>query len=506
MIMELLGQIINGFITILHFANLLAVILGVAAGVMIGALPGLTGTMAVVILTPVTFTMPPEVGISLLLGVFVGSIYGGSISAILLRTPGTPAAIVTVFDGYPLAQQGKAGQALYVALFSSVLGGLISASVLITIAPQLAKVALSFGPEEYFGLTVFGISIIAYISSKRIIKGLIMGLIGILLSIIGMDMITGVPRFTFGSISFLGGIDLMTMLIGFFAAAEVLNITENSKSTTDVTKNIYKVNKVYLPIKQIKSNMVTIVRSSFIGTFIGIIPGAGASIASFISYTIAKRFSKKPENYGSGSIEGIAAAESANNAMTGGALIPMMTLGIPGDPVTAVLIGAFMIQGLQVGPLLFREHSATVFALFAGFIIANIFLFFIGLIEIHIFARIANVQLSILGPIIMVLCFVGSFAIRNSMFDVGIMLVMSLLGYFLRKHEFPGGPLVIGFILGPMMEKSLRQSLTYSNGNWSIFVQSPVCLLFLVLTLLSLVLYILKNKRNMKNEGVNNFG
>ncbi|MBW1695714.1 MAG: tripartite tricarboxylate transporter permease [Deltaproteobacteria bacterium] len=491
--MQLLNQLTTGFVDIFHVANLSAITLGVLVGITVGALPGLTATMSVAIITPVTFSLPPEIGIALLLGVFVGGIYGGSISAILLRTPGTPAAIATVFDGYPMTQQGRAGEALYMALFASVSGGIISAIILITIAPQLAKIALKFGPAEYFGLTVFGISIIASVSGGRVVKGLIPGVIGILLSTVGMDAFTGVPRFTFGSTEMLAGLNLIPVLIGVFATSEVFYQVQRADEKQMAFKG--EIKKIYIGIRKMRSYALTIIRSGLIGTFIGIVPGTGGGIAAFISYSEAKRTSKKPEKFGTGILEGVAAAESANNATTGGALVPMLTLGIPGDPVTAVLIGAFMIQGLQPGPLLFQQFGRTVFALFAGLLISNVILFILGMIGLRLFTKVANLPVQVLAPIILLLCFVGSYSVANSMVDVGAMLVMGVIGYFMRKYEFPGAPLVIGMILGPMVEKSLRQALTSSYGSWMIFLKSPICVVFLCLTLSSILLPIVRQRK-----------
>ena len=482
--MELLNQIALGFVDIFHLPNLFAITMGVLVGITVGALPGLTATMSVAIITPVTFSLAPEIGIALLLGVFVGGVYGGSITAILLRTPGTPAAIATVFDGYPMTQQGRAGEALYMALFASVSGGIISAIILITVAPQLAKIALKFGPAEYFGLTVFGISIIASVSGDRVVKGLIPGCIGILLSTVGMDAFTGVPRFTFGSTNMLAGFNLIPILIGIFAASEVFYQTQRAFEEQVSFKG--EIKKLYISFKTMKSYIVTIIRSGLIGTFIGIVPGTGGGIAAFISYSEAKRLSKTPKKFGTGTLEGVAAAESANNATTGGALVPMLTLGIPGDPVTAVLIGAFMIQGLQPGPLLFQQFGRTVFALFAGLLIANVVLFILGMIGLRYFAKVANLPVQVLAPVILLLCFVGSYAVANSMLDVGAMLIMGVVGYFMRKYKFPGAPMVIGMILGPMVEKALRQALTSSGGSWMVFLKSPICSIFLVMTILSI--------------------
>jgi putative tricarboxylic transport membrane protein len=482
--MAFFEQLAIGFLDIFHLYNMIAIAAGVLVGITVGALPGLTATMSVAVITPVTFTLSPEIGIALLLGVYVGGIYGGSITAILLRTPGTPAAIATVFDGYPMTQKGQAGQALYMALIASVSGGLISALVLIGIAPLIAKVALQFGPPEYFGLTVFGISVIASVSGQRMVKGLITGAFGIMLSMVGLDAFTGVPRFTFGSTEMMSGFNLIPVLIGVFATSEILF---QAQQRIDKTGFKGEIKNIFIGFNRIKKYIVTIIRSSLIGSFIGAVPGTGGGIAAFIAYAEAKRVSKQPEKFGTGVLEGVAAAESANNATTGGALVPMLTLGIPGDSVTAVLIGAFMIQGLIPGPLLFQQHGRTVFALFAGFFVANVILLLMGLVGLRYFARVANIPSRILSPIILLLCFVGSYAVANSLVDVGAMLVMGGVGYFMRKYGFPGGPLVIGMILGPMVEKAMRQSLTVSHGDWTVFLKSPIGCSFLVLTVASLV-------------------
>jgi putative tricarboxylic transport membrane protein len=486
-----------GFVDIFHLSNILAIAIGVLVGISVGALPGLTATMAVAIMTPITFSLSPDIGINLLLGVFVGGIFGGSIPAILLRTPGTPSAIATLLDGYPMTQKGQAGQALYMALFASVCGGIISALVLMTVAPQLAKVALKFGPAEYFGLTIFGISIISSVAGKRMVKGLITGVLGILLSIVGMDWVTGVPRFTFGSTDMLGGFSLIPVLIGVFAASEVFHQVHQS-FVKGAKKARPQINKTYIRLREMKQYFVTIIRSGFIGTFIGIVPGTGGPIAAFLAYSEGKRFSKHPEEFGKGAPEGVAAAESANNATTGGTLVPMLTLGIPGDAVTAVLVGAFMIQGLQPGPLLFVQHGRTVFALFAGLFVANIILYIVGVLGLRYFAKAANVPSRIQAPIILLLCFVGSYTVANSMVDVGVMLAMGVVGYFMRKYQFPGAPMVIGLILGPIVEKSLRQALTTSHGDWMIFLRSPICAIFLFLTCVSILWPIVKARRERK--------
>ena len=489
--MMLLQQLIGGFADILTVYSILAISIGVVTGITVGALPGLSATMSIAVLTPMTFLMSPQIGIAMLLGVYVGGIYGGSITAILLRTPGTPSSIATTFDGYPLSQQGYAGKALYLALVASIIGGLISAIVLIVLAPQIARVALRFGPVEFFGLTLFGISIIASVSGDNLIKGLVAGILGFLLSTVGMDGVTGVPRFTFGYTPLLSGFNLIPVLIGVFAVSEILYLIRQRQTSVAAEG---KVEKLALSLAEFKGQLRNIGRSSLLGTFVGIVPGTGGGIASFMAYDLAKRRSKNPELFGKGSLEGVASAEAANNATTGGALVPMLTLGIPGDPSTAVLMSAFMIQGLQPGPLLLQNEPRTIFSLFAGLLLANVLMFGFGMIGIRAFSKVVRIPIRILAPTVLVLCFVGSYAIANSILDVAVMLLMGGLGYLMRKFGFPGAPLVIGLILGPINEAALRRALSASRGNWMVFFENPIFLIFLALTIMSFVLPLVRKK------------
>jgi putative tricarboxylic transport membrane protein len=499
--MEFLTSIIGGFVDIFHLVTILAIVFGVIVGIIVGALPGLTAAMGVAIFTPLTFTFPPQVGINFLLGLYCGGHYGGSITAVLINTPGTASNIMTAFDGYPMAQQGKGGDALYMGLFASFFGGIFSALVLLTVAPVLARFALRFGPAEYFALTVFGLSIISSVAGKSMIKGLLAGLIGILLSVVGMDTFTAVPRFNFGYIPLLSGFELIPVLIGVFAVAEVLYQVRHASSPKD--KDVKpptetKFSRTYIPIRETMKHIGTFLRSSVIGTIIGIIPGPGGGIAGIISYNATKRVSKNRDALGKGAIEGIAASESASNAVTGGALVPLLTLGIPGDAVTAVLIGAFMIQGLQPGPLLFQNNPRIIYALLAGVFLANIAMYVIGRVCIKFYVRILRIPILTLAPVILILSFVGSYALGGSMFNVLVTMVMGVVGYFLRVHGFPMGPIVIGLILGPMAERGLRQALTSSQGDWSIFIASPISAGFLVLTVVSLFLPMIMRKKNIK--------
>ena len=363
----MLNLIIHGFIDIFTLSNILWIVFGTLTGIIIGAIPGLTVTMGIALLLPVTFGMNPLPAISMLLGIYAGGMYGGSITAILINTPGTPAAAATSLDGYPLAQKGEAGRALKMAIYSSTVGGLFSAFMLILIAPQLAKLALRFGPAEYTALVLLGLTVIAGISGSSLIKGLIAGSLGLLMSTIGLDPMLGVPRLTFGSIYLTSGLSTVPVLIGLFAIAEIFVNTENI-GVEGKTMKLAKISgDQKVTFKEFRSHFWTMIKGSIIGTYIGIIPGIGSGVSAFVSYNEAKRSSKHPENFGKGEMAGVVASESANNGATGATLIPLLTLGIPGDVVTAVLLGAFMIQGLTPGPLLFKDHGSTMFAILPDF-------------------------------------------------------------------------------------------------------------------------------------------
>ena len=474
----------------------LFIIMGVFTGICIGSLPGLTATMGVALVLPLTFGMEATPGILLLIGVYVGAIYGGSISAILLRTPGTPAAAATVLDGYEFSKRGESGRALGISTISSFIGGVVSVMALWLISPQLAKLALRFNAPEFFLLAVFGLSIIASISGSSLAKGVLCGGLGIALSFIGIDGITGYPRFTFGNINLLSGMSFIPVMIGLFAMSQAFSTVENIFTTDEVSQ---KVTKVWPTKPDWKIILKTAPISGLIGTFIGIVPGAGAEIGAFVSYSQAKRFSNHPELFGTGIPEGIAAPEAGNNGVTGGALIPMLTMGVPGDAVAAILIGALTVQGLQPGPLLFTEHTTLVYSIFLGMFVANVTMLILGLSSLKFFVKILSIPKSILTPMIFVLCVVGSYAINTNFFDVGIMLFFGIIGYFMQKADVSVSPAVLGLILGPMAESNFRRALLMSEGSYSIFFASPIAWVFLILTIFTLVMpYIsafLKTKR-----------
>lgn len=487
---------------VFNLKTMFYIFLGVASGIGIGCLPGLTATMGVALVLPLTFGMEAAPGMLLLIGVYVGAIYGGSIAAILIRTPGTPAAAATVFDGYEFAKRGEAGRALGISTLSSFTGGVISCIVLTLLSPQLAKVALEFSSPEFFLLAVFGLCVIATISGDSLAKGILCGAMGILLSCIGIDGITGYMRFTYGSTNLLSGISYIPVMIGLFAMSQAFEGVETIYEKGEESK---KVTNILPKREDLAAILKTAPLFGLIGTFIGIIPGAGGDIGAFVSYGQAKNMSKYPERFGTGIAEGVAAPEAANNGVTGGALIPMLTLGVPGDAVAAIMIGALTIQGLQPGPLLFREHAELVYTVFGGMFVANCSMVILGLIGIRFFTRVLSIPKAILVPCIFMLCVVGSYAMANNIFDVGVMLLFGIVGYFLNKVHISSSPAVLGLILGPMAESHFRRALLMSRGSYKCFFATPICWVFLTLIAASLFFSIWNahriRKRRLAEQG-----
>jgi putative tricarboxylic transport membrane protein len=466
--------------------NLIVLSAGLFIGITIGAIPGLNVPMTVALLLPITFYMDPVAGLMLLLGVYKGGTYGGSISAILINTPGAPAAVVTSLDGYPLAQQGKAGKALRASIYGSVIGEFFSDLILITIAGQIAMLALKFGPTEKFSLVFFALSTIGVISSKHKIKGIAAGIVGILIHIIGADPISGSSRFMFGTFELIGGIPFLPFLIGLFAISEFF-IQIERKATGDQKDVVVPVSDKYednhVSWQELKANLKTIIRSSLIGLGIGALPGSGSSISAFVSYGAAKNASQHPERFGKGSLEGVFAAETGNNAVCGGALIPLLTLGIPGDAITAIMIGVFLVHGLVPGPDLFTKSGDVIYAIFIGLLVANILHFFIASLGLRLFIKILSVSRSLLFPTVVVICMAGAFTVNSSMFDVYVMIVFGVLGYVMKKFHFPIAPLLMGYILGPLLETSLVQTLILSDGSILPIFTRPISLFFVLLTI-----------------------
>lgn len=471
--------------TLFTATNLFFINMGLFTGIAIGALPGMTATLGVALLLPVTYGVDSVAGILLLLGVYCGAIYGGSITAILVRTPGTPAAAATVLDGHALAQKGHAGKALNTALYASVFGGLFSCLALLTVAPVLASIALKFGSAEYFSLALFGLTIIATAERKNIFKGLLMGMFGMLITVVGIDTFTGAARFTFKSRNLTAGIDVVLVMVGLFAVSEVLMKVEKAVRAAKAEK-ISSNLKETIPLRQFFSHWVLLIKASLIGSFIGAVPGTGSAISAFLSYNEAKRASRTPEEFGHGSVEGIIAPEAANNAVTGSAMIPLLTLGIPGDSVTAILLGALTMQGIVAGPRLFVNNPHWVYSVVLGLFVINIFMLLQAKFFIRAFVNITRVPDSALIAVLIMLCVVGGFSAKNSLSDIYIVLIFGILGYVLRKFDFPMTPMIIGVVLGKLAEENLRRALILSDGDPSVFVTRPISLLFLVVAALAL--------------------
>ena len=475
-----MADIISALNMIMVPVNLLGLVMGVLVGIAFGCMPGLSVNMGLALLFPLAFTFHGIGGILMLLGIYCGAIYGGSISAILLKTPGTPASVATTLDGYPMATKlRQPGRALGLSTMASTI-------CLILLAPQLAKVALQFSKPEYFALAIFGLSIITSVSSGSVVKGIMGGLIGLFLATVGIDAMTGTIRFTLDTTYLLGGVSFIPILIGVFAFAQVLGSIEEYYHNERSEQHMV-IDRLLPSMADVKRVFTTLVRSSFIGTFIGCVPGTGGDIASFVSYDQAKRWSKHGSNFGNGEPEGICASEAGNNAVSGGAFIPVLTLGIPGDGATAIMMGALMVQGLQPGPLLFVEKAPDVYAIFIGLLLANLIMGIMGFSLIRLFTKVVNVPVHILLPIIVMMTFVGTYSYNNSLNDVYLMVASGFLGYFLNKLGFSMSAIIIGIILGGMAEQNFVGSLIMSDGNFNIFYTRPLCLFFLVAAVLSLL-------------------
>lgn len=468
---------------VLTFANFAAIVIGVLSGIIVGALPGLSATMAISVLIPFTFAFEPLIALGLMAGIYNGAMYGGAIPAVLLRIPGTPAAVATSFDGYPMAQQGRGGYALQVAVVSSAIGGIASALSLMLLAPPLAKLTLLFGPSEIFWIAVFAMTSIVFLLGGNPIKGLISAGFGIFISLIGADIITGYDRFTFGELELLDGINIVVLLVGLYALPPVIDLLQpgweaNTKATGELNTGSLWSN---LPGMRRFAN--TWARGSLIGIFVGILPGAGGSMAAFLSYNEARRASSNPDDWGKGEPEGVAAAETANNADTAAALIPALTLGIPGTAVAAVMLGGLLIHGLQPGPMLFRENPDIVFGFMWQFLFGAILLIFLGgSLATNNFAKVLRLPRPLLGTIIIALMLIGVYSIHGRMFDVYLMLGFGAIGYAMDKLDYPLPPVVLGVILGAFAEQNLRLALRIGRGDWSILWANTTSVVLIALT------------------------
>ena len=464
---------------------LFLICLGTVLGITVGAIPGLTGAMLIALTLPFTFYMLPVDGITLLVAMYVGAISGGLITATLLRMPGTPAAVMTTFDGYPMARAGKPGRALGLGITASFVGGLVSWVFLATLSQPLSDFAVRFGPFEYFSLVLMALVLIASVTEGSMIKGLLSGMLGMLVAMPGVDPSAGDLRLTFGFHEMDAGLNLLPVLIGVFAIGQVISDVVNIEERVLAVKMDRK--GIFLSAADWLRHSLNLVRSSLIGTWIGILPGVGANIGSIVAYTGAKTFSKNPEVFGTGSEEGIIASEAANNATVGGALVPLIAMGIPGSVIDAILLGALLVHSIQPGPLLFINNPDVVYAVIATALIANVLMFAVMLGAVGYLAKLRNVPRAFLMPSIVVFCVVGSYALSNRMFDVWVMLVFGVVGYFLERAKVPLGPFVIGLVLAPIAEESLRSGLMLSDGSYAPLVERPMSAGFMFVAIIMLL-------------------
>ena len=493
---------LSSFSQILEWQSLIAVAIGVLSGIVVGSLPGLSATMAISVLIPFTFGLDPLVALGMMAGIYNGAMYGGSIPAVLMRIPGTPAAVATCFDGYPMAQQGRGGEALQVALVSSAIGAMFSAFALMLLAPPLSKLTLIFGPPEVFWIAMFGLTSIVFLLGGSVIKGLLSACFGVLLSVVGADSITGNERFTFGQLELLDGVSVVVILVGLYAMPPALGLLESTGSKMSAVTTELRTEGFWKAFAKMLKFWKTWLRSSVIGIFVGILPGAGGSMAAFLSYNEARRASDDPDSFGKGNPEGVAAAETANNADTAAAMIPALTLGIPGTSVAAVMLGGLLIHGLQPGPMLFRDHPDVVYGFMWQFLLAAILLFFLGgTLATNTFAKVLRLPRELLGPIIITLMVVGVYMIHESMFDVYLMLGFGLVGYAMERMKFPLPPVVLGLILGAFAESNLRLSLRMGRDDWSILVDRPVSQVIIALTIFIIALPLIKKSLKFYKGG-----
>ncbi|WP_368234922.1 tripartite tricarboxylate transporter permease [Anaerotruncus rubiinfantis] len=493
----MLSALLSGFATVFQPACFLFMLFGVVEGIVIGALPGLSGSIGIILLLPLVYRMPSDIALVMLCGVFCGSMFGGSVSAVLLNTPGTPSAAATLLDGYPLAKKGYGGKAIGTAAIASFVGGIISTLCLILIAPQLSKIALQFHAADYFSLTVFGLTMVAVSSGKNIFKGLISAAAGLFIATVGTDPILGASRFTFGNHYLMNGFPLLPVLIGIFAVSEVLSqVGSHGKDGSDIKGK--QVKNLLPTFQEIKSFFKFSVLGGILGVLIGIIPGTGGAISAFLAYDVAKKVSKRPEEFGNGSLEGIAACESSNNGTTGGALIPMLTLGVPGDVVTSVMLGALVLIGVKPGPLLFVENANIVYAIFAGMFVIQFLMLAVGLGFARVAPYVLKVPINILMPIILILCIVGAYSQSNQVYHILVALIFGLVGLFMKKYGYPGAPLILGIVLGPMAEQNLNRALQISKNDWTILFSRPISLAFLLLAAVFILMQIRSTYRQSK--------
>ncbi|MDQ0221141.1 tripartite tricarboxylate transporter permease [Peribacillus cavernae] len=498
--MESLLQLLSGFETALTWWNILYCLIGVSLGMLVGVLPGLGPTAGTAVLLPITFGMEPVSAIIMLSGIYYGAMYGGTITSVLINTPGEAASVITCLDGYPLAKQGRAGTALGVAGIGSFIGGTVSILGLAFIGPPVAKIALNFGPPEFFALMVLGLTLVVGLMGKSLIKGMMASVFGLTLAMVGTDSLTGVARFAFGQQNLVNGFDFVTVAMGLFGLSEILTNAESNVKAEKMPKV-----KGLLPRREERGpTLAAIGRGTGLGFLIGLLPGSNSVIPALMSYSLEKKLAKDPSRFGKGAVEGVAGPETANNAYCGGALIPLFTLGIPSSPTIAVLLGAFIMHGLTPGPTLFQTNGNFVWAVIASMFVGNFLLLIMNLPLAGVWAKIATIPTKLLFPIILIISVLGVYSVNNSLWDVGVMLAFGIIGYFLKKGNIPLAPIVLTFVLGKLMEDSLLQSLTIFHGNfWAIFLR-PISGTLLSIAIAALIVSLItgiKKKRSPYLDG-----
>ncbi len=493
--------IAGGFGTVLTPTGIFLMFVGVAVGIVFGALPGLSATMAIALFLPVTYAMASSDAMTLLMALFIGAISGGLISAILLRIPGTPSSVATCFDGHPLVAKGQAAKALGIGVVFSFLGTIFSTVLLMFLAPQIAKVAINFGPFEFFSIAIFSLTMIATLSSGNMVKGITAGVLGFMFSTIGTDAIESTQRFTFGSTNLKSGFDMLAVMVGLFAVGEIIAAAETShhKNEEVVTQPSMKGIKGFgFTMKEFTSQLWNALRSGLIGMGIGILPGIGGGTSNMLAYTVAKNSDKHPEEFGKGRIDGVVASETANNATIGGAMVPLLTLGIPGDTTTAMLLGALTLHNLNPGPLLFETQASVVYGIFAAMLISSVIMLFMEFFGLRVFVKLLSIPKYILLPCIFVLCVIGAYNLKNNMSQVIACIMFGVIGFAFKKFEIPSTPFILGFILGPLAEQNYRRGLMRTNGSFVPFLTSPISAVFLGIALFVILLAATKPLRQKR--------
>ncbi len=473
---------IAAFASALTPTTLVLILAGTFLGVAVGAIPGLSSAIGLAIVLPFTFVLPPEPAILMMVAIYMAAQYGGSITAIVIGVPGTPPAVSTTFDGYPMSQRGETARALGISIVSSTVGGIFGVLILMIAFGPIARFALAFGPAEYFALGLFGLAIVANMMGESMVKGLISVVLGLLFFVVGVDVMSGYPRLTFGTTNLLDGIHIIPTLIGFFAVAEVLRLVGESAPGEVARKSI---SGRMVSFSELRGLLPSMLRGSVIGSVVGAIPGAGATIASLMAWNEEKRFAKPGERFGAGAAAGISAPEAANNSSVGAAMIPLLSLGIPGSASTAILLGGFMLHGINPGPLLVVDRAELVYAIYAGFVVAALFMLCIGLLGIPLWVRLIALPVRLLAPLILGISFIGAYALNNRVFDVWLTMVFGVLGYLLLRLRIPLVPAILGLVLGFMVEANYRRALAISGGDHTVFLTNPISLTLLVLALLS---------------------